>query len=74
MTLEEELKRIGDRLVKLRKKNNFGSYESFANQIDMQRMQYWKMEKGHSNFTMKSLIRVLKEYNITVDDFFKENF
>jgi len=35
-------------------------------------MQYWKMEKGETNFTMKSLYNVLQAHDLTYSEFFSK--
>ncbi len=65
------LKEIGERLKLLRIKKGFTSYESFAIDNDLSRMQYWRIEKGKTNITLRSLINLLNIHEITVDDFFK---
>ena len=64
------LKEIGERIKLLRQKKGYNSYESFAIDNDLSRMQYWRIEKGLSNITIKSLTRILKIHNITIEDFF----
>ncbi len=49
ITETKELKKIGERLQKLRVKNGYGSYEDFAVKNDLSRMQYWRIEKGKTN-------------------------
>jgi transcriptional regulator with XRE-family HTH domain len=67
----EVLKKIGARLMQLRLKNGHKSYESFALENDLSRMQYWRIEKGKTNLTIKSLVRILNIHNITIEEFFK---
>lgn len=69
-----ELELIGNRLKKLRIKNNYGSYEDFAIKNGLSRMQYWRMEKGLSNITFRSLIVILKIHKVSLKDFFSDNF
>ncbi len=61
---------IGERLAKLRLQNGYKSYETFAEAHQISRMQYWRIEKGKTNLTMKSLIRILAIYNLTLKEFF----
>jgi len=68
---EKVLKEIGERLKKLRIAKGYKSYESFAVDNDLSRMQYWRMENGISNITIKSLTRILRIHNITIEDFFE---
>ena len=66
----ETLKNIGKRLVKLRKKAGYKSYETFAFDNDIPRQQYWRMERGE-NMTIKTLVKVLKCFDLTIEQFFK---
>jgi transcriptional regulator with XRE-family HTH domain len=68
---EKILKEIGERLKKLRIEKGYTSYESFAVDNDLSRMQYWRMEAGISNITIKSLTRILRIHDITVEEFFE---
>ncbi|MGV3630490.1 MAG: helix-turn-helix domain-containing protein [Bacteroidota bacterium] len=72
--MEKELKEIGNRLIKLRIKAGYPSYEDFAIKNDLSRMQYWRMETGKTNMTFKSLLTILKIHNVSLEDFFANNF
>ena len=66
----EDLKiKIGSELRRLRIEAGHNSYEIFAWEHNISRIQYWKMEKG-TNCTLKSLVKVLNAHNISIDDFF----
>ena len=67
------LKKIGLKLTQLRIKNGHKSYETFAADHNLSRMQYWRIEKGKTNLTMKSLLRILKIHNITLEEFFRKD-
>jgi transcriptional regulator with XRE-family HTH domain len=67
---EKLLKEIGARLKKLRVKKGYNSYESFAIDFDLSRMQYWRMENGKTNLTIRSLLKLLDIHNINIEDFF----
>lgn len=71
-TDEEVLKEIGEKLKELRIKNGYKSYESFAIENSLSRMQYWRIEKGLTNITIKSLKRILDIYEMSIDDFFEQ--
>jgi transcriptional regulator with XRE-family HTH domain len=71
-TDEEVLKEIGGKLKELRIKNGYKSYESFAIDNNLSRMQYWRIEKGLTNITIKSLKRILDIYKMSIDDFFAQ--
>ncbi|MFN3342290.1 MAG: helix-turn-helix domain-containing protein [Flavobacteriales bacterium] len=70
----KELRKIGERLEKLRIKKGYNSYESFAVDNGLSRMQYWRMEKGKTNMTFRSLIVILKIHKISLEDFFANKF
>jgi len=62
---------IGIRFEKLRKEKCFTSYEHFANEYNLSRMHYWKIEKGKSNITIKTLVNLLTIFEISIEDFFE---
>jgi len=61
---------IGSKLTELRKQKGYTSHESFAFDNDLPRVQYWRLEKGKSNFTIKTLMKVLVIHNVSLDEFF----
>ena len=62
---------IGDKLTELRKQKGYSSHETFAFDFDLPRVQYWRLEKGKSNFTIKTLMKILAIHNLTVNEFFQ---
>lgn len=56
--------------MELRKKKGYTSHEDFAFDHDIPRVQYWRIEKGKTNLTLKSLIRLLSIHKLTVEEFF----
>lgn len=60
---------VGRKLKTLRINAGYKSYEVFAWDNNMSRIQYWKMEKG-INCTLKNLYKVLKIHNLTYKEFF----
>ena len=68
--LSNLLKRVGLKLAELRKQKGYTSHEDFALDHDIPRVQYWRIEKGQTNITMKSLIRLLTIHKLTVEEFF----
>jgi transcriptional regulator with XRE-family HTH domain len=66
------LDRIGKKLAELRKKKGYKSYESFAFDHEIPRMQYWRIENGKTNVTMKSLVKLLAVHKLTVEEFFSQ--
>ena len=67
---KDSLVRIGTRLTELRKQKGYSSHEDFAYDYDLPRVQYWRMEKGKANITLKSLHKILSIHKISVEDFF----
>ena len=64
---------IGSKLKRLRVNAGYKSYEVFAWDNKISRIQYWKMEKG-TNCTLKSLKRVLDIHDVRMDTFFNSLF
>jgi transcriptional regulator with XRE-family HTH domain len=63
------IKQIGERIKELRVEKGYSSYEFFAWDNSMSRVQYYKMEAG-SNITIKSLLKVIDAHGITLQEFF----
>lgn len=60
---------VGAKLKALRIQAGYKSYEVFAWENDLSRIQYWKMEKG-VNCTFKSLHKVLQIHEMSIQEFF----
>lgn len=60
---------IGEKIKFLRINAGYKSYEVFAWENNLSRIQYWKMEKG-TNCTLKSLHKVLSIHKLTYKEFF----
>lgn len=69
--LDNRIITICNKIKNLRINAGYSSYEQFAWDNDINRVQYWRMEKG-INFTMQSLLKVLDAHKITVNEFFKD--
>jgi len=67
--LNELHQKIGAELKSMRLLAGFSNYEVFADKNKLSKIQYFKMEKG-TNFTLKSLDRVLKIHDISIINFF----
>lgn len=67
---KKALLEIGEKLKKLRIKKGYTSYESFAIDNDLSRMQYWRIEKGLTNITIRSLMRILEIHKMSIEEFF----
>ena len=61
---------IGNKLIELRKKKGYSSHEDFAYDYDLPRVQYWRIEKGKANLTIKSLYRLLAIHKLSIEEFF----
>ena len=68
--LDPRILRTAEKLERLRIEKGFTSYENFAIEYGISRMQYWRMEKG-TNFTFESLLKILDAHKITLEEFFK---
>lgn len=67
---DKRIKAIAARIKKLRLDSGSTSYENFALDHDLPRVQYWRMEKG-VNFRMETLFKVLDAHKMTLSEFFK---
>ncbi|MBT1698664.1 helix-turn-helix domain-containing protein [Fulvivirgaceae bacterium PWU4] len=68
--MESTLEKAGRKLTELRIQKGYKSHETFAFDYDLPRAQYWRLEKGKVNFTIKTLIKVLSIHKLTVEEFF----
>ena len=69
VAFQKHLSKIGEKLVELRKKKGYTSHETFAYDYELPRVQYWRMEKGRSNVTLKSLLTLLEIHEVTLKEF-----
>jgi hypothetical protein len=63
------IKKIAHEIKRLRVEKGYTSYENFALDYDIGRMQYWRIEKG-TNFTISTLLRILDIHQISLSEFF----
>lgn len=68
---EDTILQIAEKIKTLRKEKGFTSYESFAFEYEINRVQYFRIEKGQ-NITIKTLIKVLAIHNLTLQQFFSD--
>jgi transcriptional regulator with XRE-family HTH domain len=68
--LSDLLEKVGKKLEELRKKKGYTSHETFAYDNEIPRVQYWRIEKGRANLTLKSLVKILAIHKLTVEEFF----
>jgi hypothetical protein len=69
-TLDSKLKQIGVGLSELRKQKGYDTIRDFAKAYKLPEIQYWRIENGKTNLTLKSLTRLLKIHKLTLEDFF----
>jgi hypothetical protein len=69
--VDPRIVKIAIKVKELRIKAGFSSHESFAWDNNINRVQYWRIEKG-SNITLKTLLSVLDIHKISLSDFFKD--
>lgn len=72
--LNSTLVRIGVKLTFLRKKKGYTSHEDFASDFQLPRVQYWRIEKGKANITIRSLCRLLTIHGLSVEEFFYQMY
>lgn len=66
-----ELIIIANRLKNIRKEKGFKNYEHIAFELGMSRSAYWRLESGE-NFSLKTLIKICKLLDITLEQFFED--
>ncbi|MFP9117178.1 helix-turn-helix domain-containing protein [Flavobacterium sp. RNTU_13] len=65
----QQIDKVSKKIKQLRKAKGFTSFEAFANEYDLDRVQYWRVESG-ANITLKTFFRILEIHNITPQEFF----
>ena len=68
---EKRIGKIGEKIRKLRINAGYTSYETFAFDNEIPRVQYGRLEKG-VNFRIATLIRILDIHKITLEEFFQD--
>lgn len=64
------LGQVGQRLAELRRKKGFSTARAFTEKYKLPEIQYWRMENGKANITLKSLIKILDIHEMSVQEFF----
>lgn len=70
-SIESKIKAISNKLKELRISKGYTSYETFAFDNELNRVQYWRIESGQ-NITLKTLIKVLQIHEKSLEEFFKD--
>lgn len=68
--LDPRIEKIAARIKDLRVQAGYSSHEFFAWDNNINRIQYWRIERG-SNITLKTLLSILDIHKITLAEFFK---
>ena len=69
--MDKRIIAIAKKLKSLRIEKGYTSYENFAWDNEIPRVQYWRMEKG-TNFTIRTFLRILDVHNLTLKEFFED--
>lgn len=69
--IDRKIKAISNKLKELRISKGYTSYETFAFENELNRVQYWRIESGQ-NITLKTLIKVLQIHDKSLEEFFKD--
>ena len=67
--LDPRIMKIAEKLKELRIEKGYSSHENFAWDHEVNRVQYWRIEKG-ANITIKTLLTLLDIHKISLADFF----
>ena len=62
---------IGQKIKRLRIEMGYSSAEIFAYEHGLNRVSYWRMEKGN-NITLNSLLKIIDIHKITLKEFFAD--
>lgn len=68
--LKEIQNQIGSAIKELRINAGYESSSEFAQKHNLPQIQYWRIESGKTNLTLKSLLKILKIHRIDFFDFF----
>ena len=69
-SLSKILTNVGASLAELREKKGYATIKEFAVRHDLPEIQYWRIERGKANLTLKSLVKILSIHKISLQDFF----
>jgi len=70
---ERILQKLGQRIKAIRESKGYTSYEKFAIDHQLNRVQFWRCETGN-NITFETLLKVLDAFDMTLQEFFSEGF
>jgi len=64
--------RIGKKMTALRKEMGYTSHEQFAYEHGFNREHYRRLERGETNFELRTLVKILVIHKITIEQFFAD--
>ncbi len=64
------MERIGLGLAQLRLAKGYDSIKDFAAAFELPMIQYWRIEKGKANITLRSLHKLLAIHSMSLEEFF----
>ncbi|OOQ59986.1 helix-turn-helix domain-containing protein [Mucilaginibacter pedocola] len=64
---------LGQRIKSIRISQGYTSHESFANEHDISRAQYFRYEKG-MNIGFDNLLKIIAAFKMTPEEFFSAGF
>jgi transcriptional regulator with XRE-family HTH domain len=73
LEVDDQLKKVGQRIKNLRIKQGYSSYEYFAYEHNISRAQFGRYEQGQ-DLRLSSLIKVVNAFGLTLEEFFSEGF
>lgn len=68
--LAATLAKIGYEFKVLRKKKGFKTLKDFVKHYHLPPIQYWRIEKGKANLTIKTLLQILAIHKLSLEEFF----
>lgn len=72
--LAADLKRLGARIKSLRVRNGYTNHEIFAYENGIDRVQYGRYERGAADMQYSSLLKIIRAFDMTPEEFFSEGF
>ncbi len=61
---------IGLAIAQLRIEAGYETTKEFTSRFDLPEIQYWRIENGKANLTLKSIYRILEVHNVDFFEFF----
>ena len=69
--LDPRIGKMAKKLTQMRKAKGYSSYEKFAWENGINRVQYYRVENGQ-NITQKTLLKILDIHKIKLSEFCKD--